>query len=111
LSNWLEAALSLSLSGRAGTTAATVKGHLELERERQVLVAAVAVGGTVEVAGTTRLNLITRSGTTTNKQIPGSRLRPDALDPERGIIRELKPNSSFVNRKSPRAGRSWAFLV
>lgn len=49
LSNWLEAALSLSLSGRAGTTAATVKGHLELERERQVTRCRfVAADGSVE---------------------------------------------------------------
>ena len=32
-------------------------------------------------------------GYTTNSSIPGTRLRPDAIDPENGIIRELKPNS------------------
>ena len=32
-------------------------------------------------------------GYTTNTVIPGSRLRPDAIDVENGIIRELKPDS------------------
>ena len=34
-------------------------------------------------------------GYVTNKQsIPGTRLRPDAIDVDRGIIRELKPNNA-----------------
>jgi RHS repeat-associated protein len=34
-------------------------------------------------------------GYTTNRQsIPGTKLRPDAIDPLRGIVRELKPNTA-----------------
>jgi RHS repeat-associated protein len=45
-------------------------------------------------------------GYTTNKQIPGSRLRPDAIDPGKGIIRELKPNTpSGIRAGTSQLGR------
>lgn len=38
-------------------------------------------------------------GFTTNRAIPGTRLRPDAIDPVKGIIRELKPNNPAAIRR------------
>ncbi|MDR0787462.1 MAG: hypothetical protein LBG44_06305 [Gemmatimonadota bacterium] len=47
-------------------------------------------------------------GYTTNRQIPGSRLRPDAIDVERGIIRELKPNNPAAEMRGLRQLSNYA---
>ena len=38
-------------------------------------------------------------GYLTNRAIPGTRLRPDAIDPVNGVIRELKPNNPAAIRR------------